>query len=128
MLRGSQRRPQAERGEGRIGCLFWALLFIAAAVVAWEMVPVKIRSSQLYDFMIDQAAVATYNRSEEAIKKRILRKARDLDIPLHKDNLTVKRVGDSIQMRARYTIPVEFPGYTYDWHFEHEIQRELYIF
>lgn len=128
MYGGSQRRSKAQRGEGKIGCLFWTLLLVAAAVVAWEMVPIKIRSSQLYDFMIDQAAVATYNRSEEAIKKRILRKARDLDIPLDKDHLLVKRVGDSIQMRATYTIPVEFPGYTYDWHFKHEIQRELYIF
>lgn len=128
MVVDSRRRPAGQRGEGRIGCLFWSALFIVAFVVAWEMVPVKVRSSQLYDFMVDQAAVATYHRSEEAIRKRILRKARDLDIPLHKDNLKVKRVGDSIQMRATYTIPVEFPGYTYDWHFEHEIQRELYIF
>lgn len=122
------RRKAGERGEGKLGCIFWGLVLLVGAVIAWEMVPVKIKTAELYDFMVDQAAESTYDRSEETIKKRILAKARDLDIPLDKDNLTVERRGDNIRMRATYTIPVEFPGYTYDWKFEHEVDRKLYIF
>ncbi|MEM7051685.1 MAG: hypothetical protein AAF604_18605 [Acidobacteriota bacterium] len=117
-----------ERGEGRIGCLFWSLLLGIAVIVAWEMVPIKIRTAEFYDYMIDQAAIATNDRSEENIKRRILRKAAELDIPLDKKNLVVKRIGDRIQMRASYMIPAEFPGYTYEWKFEHEVDRNLYIF
>lgn len=118
----------AERGEGRIGCIFWMLVLIVGLVVAWEMVPIKMRSVELYDFMEDQASVATYDQNTEAIKKRILAKAAELDIPLDKDTLLVERIGDRIRMRAVYTLPAEFPGYTYNWEFEHEIDRPLYIF
>ncbi|MEM7481175.1 MAG: hypothetical protein AAF481_08375 [Acidobacteriota bacterium] len=117
-----------ERGEGRIGCIFWCLVLIVAVMVAWEMVPIKIRSAEFYDFMVDQAAVATHDRSSENIKKRLLNKAHDLDIPLDKKNLSVERIGDRIKMRATYMIPAEFPGYTYEWEFEHEVDRNLYIF
>jgi hypothetical protein len=122
------RRRVNERGEGRLGCIFWTLLLIIGVMVAWKMVPVKIQTAELYDFMVDQAADATYQRSEEAVTKRILAKARDLDIPLDKEHLNVEIRGDSIRMRATYTIPVKFPGYTYNWKFEHEIDRKLYIF
>lgn len=122
-------RPRStQTGEGKIGCIFWLLVLIVGAVVAWEVIPIKMRSVQLHDYMEDQAAVATYNRDAEAMKKRILAKARELDIPLDKDKLEVTRVGDRIRMKATYTIPAEFPGYTYNWTFEHEIDRNLYIF
>lgn len=122
-------RPwRGERGEGRIGCIFWLAVLVVGAVIAWEMVPVKIRSAQLYDFMIDQASVATYNRDTEALRKRILARARDLDLPLTKENLYVERRGDSIRMRATYTVPVEFPGYTYDWQFEMDREWDIFIF
>jgi len=122
-------RPRsAQTGEGRIGCIFWLLVLIVGAVVAWEVIPIKMRSVQLHDFMEDQAAIATYNRDAEATKKRILAKALELNIPLHKDHVEVTRIGDRIRMKATYTIPAEFPGYTYHWKFEHEIDRNLYIF
>lgn len=122
-------RPRsAQTGEGKIGCIFWLLALIIGVVIAWEVIPIKMRSVQLHDFMEDQAAVATYARDTEAMKKRILAKARELDIPLDKDHLEVTRIGDRVRMKATYTIPAEFPGYTYNWKFEHEIDRNLYIF
>lgn len=121
-------RSAGQRGEGRIGCIFWVVVLAVGVIVAWEVVPIKIRSTQLYDFMEDQAAIATYDENIEGMKKRILAKAVDLKIPLDKDQLLVERYGDNIRMRATYTIPAEFPGYTYNWNFKHEIDRPLYIF
>ena len=36
-------------------------------------------------------------------------------------------VGGRIKIRATYTIPVELPGYTYYWDFEHIIDRPVFI-
>lgn len=122
-------RPRsAHKGEGRIGCIFWLLVLIVGALIAWEVVPIKMKSVEFHDFIEDQAAVATYSRDAEAMKKRILAKASELDIPLDKDKLEVTRIGDRIRIKASYTIPAEFPGYTHYWKFEHEIDRNLYIF
>jgi hypothetical protein len=121
------RRWRTSRGEGNLGCIFWAIVLVLVVVVAFKVVPVRIRSAELYDFMVDQAGYATHVPAE-SIQKRILSKARELDLPLDKDHLRVERVGDNIRMDATYTVPVEFPGYTYYWEFRHEVKRPLYIF
>lgn len=122
-------RRRAERGEANLGCIFWVVLLVIAVVVAWKLVPVKIKSAELYDFMIDQAGDATNTfHNEDVIKKRILAKAHDLTLPLDADHLKVERIGDRIRMRATYTVDVKFPGYVYHWKFDHEVDRHLYIF
>lgn len=126
--RSPGRMSAGQRGEGRLGCIFWSLVLVIGVIVAWEIVPIKMRSVEFYEFMEDEAALATHGRSIETIKNRILSKAQSLDIPLEKDKLYVERYGDNIRMRATYTIPAEFPFYTYYWEFEHELDRALYIF
>jgi len=117
-----------EAGEGRIGCIFWSLLLIAVLVVAWKMVPVKMQSSEFYDYMLDEANFAS-QRSAESIKKRVLAKANDLRLPVGPKELTVTKERERIRMHAKYTVLVEFPlGFTYDWHFEHDIDRPIYYY
>ena len=31
-------------------------------------------------------------------------------------------------MRVQFTVPLEFPGYTYNWDFDLKVDRSLYIF
>ena len=64
---------ERQRGEGNLGCILWAVVVVVVAHVAWTMVPVKIASAQLSDFMEDQAQFAEH-RSPEQIKKAILRR------------------------------------------------------
>jgi hypothetical protein len=121
-------RRRAEAGEGRIGCIFWSLVLIVGIVVAWQMVPVKIKTSELYDYMVDQAAFAA-NRSADSIKKRILEKANELDLPVGPKNLSVDKHTERIRMHTEYTVVVEFPlGFTYDWNFVHDVDRPIYYY
>lgn len=122
------RRIEAQRGEGNIGCILWALVVIVVAHVAWMMIPVKIASAELADFMEDQARFAEH-RSPDLIKKGILNKARELEIPLDPKHLDVQRRGDHIYMKADYVVPVTFfGGYTYEWAFNLDVDRPIYIF
>lgn len=122
------RRIEGQRGEGNLGCILWALVVIVVAHVAWMMVPVKIASAQLGDFMEDQARFAE-RRPPEAIKKGILNKARELEIPLDPKQLSVQRRGDHLYMKAEWVQPVKFfGGYTYEWHFLLDIDRPIFIF
>ena len=121
------RRRLRARGEGKIGCILWALVFAVVGLVAWKMIPVKIASSQLYDYMEDESKFAAGN-TVETMKKRIIEKARELELPLKEENVTVEKPGDNIRMRAVFEVPVEFPGYTYVWKFDHQVYRPIYIF
>jgi hypothetical protein len=122
------RQRTGERGEGNLGCILWAVVVVVVGYIAWTMVPVKIASAQLSDFMEEQAKVAEH-RSPQRIEKAILAKSKKLGLPLEAAALKVERKGDYIYMDAEYTVPVEFVGgYIYEWHFEHHIDRPIFIF
>jgi hypothetical protein len=121
-------RIESQRGEGNLGCIIWALVVIVVAHVAWIMVPVEIASAQLEDFMVEQARFAEH-RSPERIEKAILKKARDLEIPLDPKKVEAYRRGDHIYMKAEYTMTMTFfGGYTYDKQFKHDVDRPIFIF
>ena len=121
------RRRIAERGEGNLGCIVWLLVLGVAVLIAWKAIPVKMASAELYDYMDEVARATGVNTTAEEVSKAILQRAADLHLPLTKENLKVVRDGDRLMMRAEYTVPVEFPGYTYNWHFVHELDRPIFV-
>lgn len=117
-----------EAGEGRLGCIIWSLALVAVIVVAWQMVPVKVRTAELQDYMIDEANFAS-RRTAERIKTRVLERADELDLPVTAKNLTVSKERERIRMHTEYTVVVEFPfGFTYDWDFEHDVDRPIFYY
>jgi len=122
-------RRSFEKGEGNLGCILWAGVLVVAIVIAWKMVPVKVASATLYDFMDEQAKFAA-NKPPERIRKDIIKKAKELKLPLDPKKVKVERTSNRshISMRVEYTVPVEFPGYTYYWDFRQELERDIFIF
>jgi hypothetical protein len=121
------RRRIAERGEGNLGCILWLLVLGLAVMISVKTIPVKIASAELYDYMDEVARSAGVNTTADDVKKAILQRAADLKLPLNKDMVAVTREGDRLRMRAEYTVPVEFPGYTFNWHFVHEMDRPIFV-
>jgi len=121
------RRRTAERGEGNLGCIVWLLVLGLAVMICVKAVPVKIASAEMYDYMDEVARSTGVNTTAEEVKKAILQRAADLKLPVNKDQVSVVREGDRLKMRAEYTVPLEFPGYTYNWHFVHELDRPIFI-
>lgn len=121
------RAAGKRRGEGQLGCIVAALVVAIGGLVAFKAVPAKVKSAEFYDFIIDQSEVSG-TVPGEAIRKRILDKAEELDIPLDKKDLIVKKGADRIQVSYKYTLPLEFPGYTYNWVVEKEIDRPIFYF
>jgi len=120
-------RSRAQAGDGKVGCIVWTLLVAIGALIAFKTVPVKIASSELYDFMVEQAKWAG-STPPETIKNRIVAKAQELKLPVDPKKVEATRYGDNIRMRAVFTVPVEFPGYTYVWDFDLQVDRPIYIF
>ena len=121
------RRTRAQSGEGRIGCIIWLALLAGGLLIGYKAIPVKIATSELYDYMDEQAKWAGATKPE-VLKSRIFQKAKELDLPVAAENVTVERYGDSIKMRAVFTVPLEFPGYLYNWEFDLQINRAIFIF
>jgi hypothetical protein len=121
------RANRATAGEGRLGCMLWVALLVVGGLIAWKAIPVKIAAAELQDFMVEQAKFAAA-ATPETISGRIFNKARDLDLPLDKQNIRVEKGGGRILMAASFTVPLEFPGYVYYWEFDLEVDRPIFIF
>ena len=120
-------RRTTGRGEGKLGCVIWAVIFILAGLVAYKAIPVKLAAAELYDYMDDQARFGARN-SSNALKSGILRKAKELELPVNSKDVTVEKRGGMVRMRCNYTVPVEVLGFTYDWDFNLEVDRQIFIF
>ena len=120
-------RRKSERGEGNLGCILWLVALGIAILIAWKAVPVKMQSTELYDFMDETAKFRAERTPPEELEKQIVDRAKQLNIPLDKKNVKVERKGDRIYIEVEYTIPVEFPGYTYQWHFRQTLDRPIFI-
>ena len=122
------RRRRAELGRGNLGCILWLIVVIAVAHVLWIVVPVKIKTSEFYDVMQEQASFGSI-KSEGAIQYEVLRRAQQLQIPVTKDNLKVTRSREAVTVEAHYEIPLSFFGglYKYVWKFDPVVSRPTFL-
>lgn len=116
-----------QRGEGKLGFVISALFVIGLAVFSWEYLPVRIARAELVDFMEEQAKFAT-KATPRQIRKSILDKAQALNLPVEAKQVQVQKNGGRVRMRVTYTVPLEFPGYTWDYEVDDVIDRPTYIF
>lgn len=119
------RHLTSQRGEGNIGCILWAFVFAAVAMVGWEAIPVKMASSQLEDYMVEQAKFAL-RYSPQQLKSRVVNKAQELGLPVTAQSVRISKTGARVRMQCDYTVRVDFTLWEYDWKFEHDVDRAIY--
>ena len=119
------RRNRREKGEGQLGCLVGLIMLALAVFVAWKMVPIKVKAAEVRGVVVDEAKSAG-THSDKVIMGNILSKAHEDNIPLTEDNVKISRANSQISIEVNYVIPVEFPGYTYQWHFNHSASNPIF--
>lgn len=118
-------RNGRERGEGRMGCLVGLVLLCMAGLVAYRMIPIKVKTAELRDAVYD-AAKSAGQLNDKQIHGTIMAKAQQLELPVNEGDVVVKRTPNNIRVNVKYTVPVEFPGYTYNWNFNHKAENPLF--
>lgn len=114
------------RGEGRLGCILWLAAAGVAIMIAVKAVPVKLADVEFADYIEEQAQFSG-RASAETVSNRILKRAKDLDIPLDKKNLKVEKSTRRVKIQCFYTITLDFGVYQYEWTFEHDLDRPVFI-
>lgn len=118
-------RRRGEAGEGQAGCIFGLIVLLIAVFVAFKMVPVKVRAAELRQTVVDEAKSAG-TRNDDQILKSILHTAEEERLPVTQDNVKIRRGGNTINVEVEYVVPVEFPGYTYQWKFRHKAENPIF--
>jgi len=114
-----------QRGEGKLGCVFGLLLLLAAVFTAYKMIPIKVRATEFRDAVFDQSRGAGRS-SQEGIKNALAYKASQLRLPVAEKDIKITRSPDYITIEVDYTVPVEFPGFTYQWKFHHKAENPVF--
>jgi len=122
------RRTGATRGAVNFGCIVWLALLGLIAYGLYKVVPVKIATSSFYDAMQEQASFGSI-KSVQQIEYELLTKARDLKIPVSRENLTITRKREAITIEAHYEIELDFfnGAYKYVWKFDPVVTRPLFL-
>ena len=114
-----------QRGEGKLGCVMGLLILVAAVFVAYKMIPIKVRATEFRDAVNDAARSAS-GQPTDSIKNKLAYKAVQLRLPIGEKDIKIDRRSDYITIEVEYTVPVEFPGYTFQWKFNPKAENPVF--
>jgi hypothetical protein len=122
------RSTRGMRGAIKIGCILWLALVAVLVHMGYQIIPVKVKTSTFYDFMEEEAAFGSI-RDIKQLQKELIAKAKELDVPVNEDNLTIKRTRADISIEAHYSITIEFfNGWKkYVWKFDQVVNRPTFL-
>lgn len=114
-----------ERGMVSFKVLFWLLVLFIVVHIAVKLVPMYIDSERMKDEMSVQAELAQTLKDNE-ILANLVQKAKELDLPLGQEDITLVRDEDTHMMKisAKWDVTVHFffdvypPYTTRTYHFE----------
>ena len=118
-------RNHGQRGEGRLGCLVGLVVLALAGLMAYRMIPVKVKTADLRETVIDEARSAG-SHTDGRIRKAILAKAQQLELPVSEEQVKIRRANSYIYVEVDYSVPIELPGYTFNWDFHHKAENPIF--
>ena len=116
-------RFRRESGEGQMSCLVGLVVVALVIFVAWKMIPVKIKAAEIRQVVLDEAKSG---HNDDQIIGNIMYRAKEQDLPVNQDNIRIHRGGGMINLQVDYDVPIQFPGFTYKWHFHHETENPTF--
>ena len=119
------RRNRRQRGEGQFGCVVGILLLLVGIFIAYKMIPVKVKAAEIRQVVFDESKSAG-THGDDRIAAAILRKAEDLHLPVTAESIQIDRRRTDITVDVQYTVPIQFPGFTYQWKFHHHAENPIF--
>jgi len=115
-----------QRGEGRLGCIFWVLFLGIGIMIAVKMIPVKIAIAELEDHMEELAERHPRGNSQQ-FRTSIYKKAQELDLPVQQKEIEVQKSKQRAVMTVEFVKPIDFVVYTYQWKIRVHVDRDVYL-
>lgn len=99
--------------------LFGVFVVVAVIYVSWAVVPHYFNNYRFEDAIEVEARLNAYSgKSEREMQETLYQKARELNLPLKKEQINVRREGNQLRIWAEYTVQVQLPGYAMTLRFQ----------
>ncbi len=116
-----------ERGSARLKFLLVMIIIAAVAYGGYVFVPVAYQAYLFKDLMqhdVDVAATQGYKPSW--VGEQLTKSLPEYEIP-QDAIITPTQLGNRIAVRVQFTRLLEFPGYTYQYEFDHTAKSTPFI-
>ncbi len=116
-----------ERGSARLKFLLVMIIIAAVAYGGYVFVPVAYQAYLFKDLMqhdVDVAASQGYKPSW--VGEQLTKSLPEYEIP-QDAIITPTQLDNRIAVRVQFTRPLEFPGYTYQYEFDHTAKSTPFI-
>lgn len=97
-----------------------AAIAVLAALAGFGAVflPIYLDNLRLQSYVSDMTLKgAAAQKSDDEVRRLVLAKANELDLPVKPDNVRIDRRPEGVRIGVRYFVRVDLPGYTVDLHF-----------
>ncbi|HEX8500093.1 MAG TPA: hypothetical protein VF659_05820 [Pyrinomonadaceae bacterium] len=121
-------RGRGERGGARFNFAVTILLIALAAYSAYNYAPVWYKSYRFKDYMQETVNKAAFppGQTTEWVTQQLRAGAKEHELPADAE-FHVQREEGRIAARVTWSEPVQLPGYTYDYAFDHTARSSGYI-
>ncbi|HEU4934515.1 MAG TPA: hypothetical protein VFT48_20690 [Pyrinomonadaceae bacterium] len=116
-----------ERGSASLKFVIVMAIMGGCAYAGYLYIPVAYHATVYKDLMqhyVDVASTQGYQPSWVA--EQLMKNAPEYDIPEGATYTPVLR-DSRIEMRVQYVRPIEFPGYTYNYEFDHTVKSTAFL-
>ncbi|MBZ5684535.1 MAG: hypothetical protein LAP86_05820 [Acidobacteriia bacterium] len=108
---------------GTVKAIIGFLLIIGVIYCGFQIIPPELTNYSFQDDLRNIAMVGGANphQTDQDLIDAIMKKAREHDITLAPEQITVQRIGTpgapAVFVAADYSVPVSLPGYSFSLHF-----------
>lgn len=125
--RSEQSERRRERGGSRFNFMIVAVILIVTGVVGYSYVPVAFKAYQYKDQMQQDAnKAAALGKSVDDLRKLLATDGTEYGVPPDAV-ITVQQREGRMEARVQYMKPIEFPGYTYQYDFDHTVKSDALL-
>ena len=118
---------KSERGGARLKFLIVMTIIVAGAYCAYQFIPIGYQSYQLKDLMQNKVDTAVaMGKPASWVQEQLVKSAQEYGIPSNAV-ITPLQEDNRVQVRVQFTQPVEFPGFVYNYEFDHTAKSSTFL-
>lgn len=117
----------SERGSAKLKFILVVAIIGVIAYCGYQFIPVAYQAYQIKDLMQHDVdtAVAMGNPATW-VRDQLLKAFPEYGIPANAV-VTPSQADNRMEVRVQYSLPVEFPGYTYIYEFDHTAKSATFL-
>ncbi len=122
-----QMQRSGERGSATLKFVIVMAIMGGCAYAGYLYIPVAYHATVYKDLMQHYVDVAsTQGHQPSWVAEQLMKSAPEYEIPADATYTPVLR-DSRMEMRVQYVRPIEFPGYTYNYEFDHTVKSTAFL-